>query len=180
MTPMRTRAARALLALGVLLAACVAASEGQGSPVVRAEAQGDGNVAQVTVTGRAVAIDLWSDSGIGSAVVPLAGGPAPESVELRLHLQGLEELRLSFGRQLIVASVASGPGHDVRQRRVGPDGAERDLKPDKPGWLAVAVVADEADPPFPLRDGYFAVTLPAEALIEGDGALTIAWIDFFR
>lgn len=177
---MRAGATRALLALGVLLVACAGPPAGQGEPLVSATAQGEGNAVEVAVSGREVALDVFSNRGIGSATVELAGGPAPSSLELRLHLRALEELRLSYGGGATVASLASGPGHALTQRRVGPDGVERPLAPGEPGWLAVAIVSPEADPAFPLREGHIAVTLPPDMLAEAEGGLSIQWVDFFR
>lgn len=177
---MRIGAAGALLALGVLLAACASAPEPEAPPLVRAEATGDGNAVEVAVAGRAVALDVWSNRGIGGATVELAGGATPEALELRLHLRALEELRLSWGGQTQVIGMSSGPGHAVYQSLVGVDGAERALDPANPDWLPVSIESTIADPPFPLSDGHFVVILPPDMLAEGERAFTIQWVDFFR
>lgn len=177
---MSAGAARALLTLGILLAACSAPPPGSGPPAVRATARGDGNSAEVALSGRGVVVDIYSNRGIGAATVELTGGPAPDTVELRLHLRGLEELRLSYGEAAVVASVASGPGHAVSQRRVGADGSEEPLDPAHPAWLAIRIVAPEADPAIPLREGHIAVAVPRDALSGPEGAFSIQWVDFFR
>lgn len=173
-------AARALLAIGVLLAACAPAPAEQSPPVLSATAEGDGNSLEVAVDGRAVTIDVWSNRGIGGATVALLEGPAPAALALRLHLRAMEELRIADAAGTTVVSVSSGPGHAVSQRRIGPDGVERDLEPGAPGHLAVVIVAAGGSPDFPLTDGHFSVALPPEILAEGDGAFTLRWVDFFR
>jgi hypothetical protein len=177
---MRLGVAHALVAIGVLLVACSATPQAPGPPAVRATASGDGNSVEVTVAGGDVALDVWSNRGIGAATVELVGGPAPSSVELRLHLYALEELRINHRQGATVISLASGPGHAVTQRVVGPDGAEEDLDPTSPGWLTTRIVAAEPDPPFPLREGHIAITLPPALLTGDDRVFSLQWVDFFR
>jgi hypothetical protein len=172
--------ARFLLPLCALLAACAPAPAGQGPTVVGAAAEGDGNSVEVTLSGSDLAADVWSERGIGAATFALTGGPPPSAILLRLHLRALEELRVTLGRDVIVVSVASGPGHAVSQRHVAPGGAEQQLAPGDDGWLPVAVVAPGPDPAFPLQEGHFAVTLPADAMAGADGGFRIEWVDFFR
>jgi hypothetical protein len=175
-------ASRLLLALGVLLAACApapaVAPTPEEPPRVEARAEGRGNSVEVELDGRAVTLDVASNFGIGRATVAHVGGPAPAALALRLHVRGLEELRVSDAGGVTVASVASGPGHAISQRRVAPDGAEEPIGPESPHWLSISIVAPEPDPPFPLRDGHFAVALPPSALAGGE--LLITWVDFFR
>lgn len=177
---MRRTAAYAWLSFCMLLAACSAASPTEEPPVVRATAAGDGNAVEVTVTGRDVALDVWSNRGIGTATVELVGGAAPASLELRLNLRALEELRIEHGQGITLISLASGPGHAITQRRIAPDGTEQAIDPASPAWLATRIVAAEADPPFPLSEGHIAITLPPELIAEGERTFSFQWIDFFR
>lgn len=166
-----------LLPLCALIAACTPISGGQGSTVLSA-AEGDGNSVEVTLSGRDLAVDVWSNRGIGAASFALEGGPPPSSILLRLHLRALEELRVTAGEEVTVISVASGPGHAVSQRHVLPNGAEQELAPGDEGWLPLEIVAPTPDPSFPLQEGHFAITLPAD-LLAGAG-FRIQWVDFFR
>ena len=177
---MKMGATRVLLAACALLVACAAAPMGQAEPVVRAAAEGAGNSVEAQVAGRALTVDVWSARGIGAASVELAGGSAPDAVLLRLHLRALEELRLTYGQAEIVASLASGPGHAVSQRRVLPNSEEQPLSPGDPGWMEIQVVSAEPDPPFPLREGHIAVTLPADVLAGDEGVFSVRWVDMFR
>lgn len=172
-------AARALLALGVLLAACAAAPAGGGQPVVRATPADEGTSLEVAVAGGEVAIDIRSERGIGGATVELSGAPAT-SLVLRLHLRGLEELRIADGRGTTVVAVSSGPGHAISQRRVAADGGEQAIGPASPDWLAVSIVSAAPNPSFPLSDGHFAVALPPTRGAGEAGPLSIQWVDFFR
>jgi hypothetical protein len=181
---MSAGASRLLLALSVLLAACAPAPAPaptpEGQPVIEASAEGRGNSVEVELAGRAVTLDIASNFGIGRATVAHIGGPPPAALALRLHVRGLEELRITDAAGTTVAEVASGPGHMIRQRRLTPDGAEQPIEPGSPHWLSISIVAPEPDPSFPLRDGHFAISLPGSALASGAGDLRIAWIDFFR
>lgn len=173
-------ATRALLALGLALVACAPAPAQQPQPALRATAEGDGNSVEVAVTGQAATVDVWSNRGIGGAKLTLLQGPTPDPLTLRLHLRAMEELRLGDAAGTTVVAVSSGPGHEVRQWRIAPDGTEGPLEPGDPRYLAVTIVAANGQPAIPLIDGHFAVTLPADTLAEGEGALTIQWVDFFR
>jgi hypothetical protein len=177
---MRRTAAYAWLSLCMLLAACATAPQNQEPPLVRATAVGDGNSVEVTVTGRDVALDVWSNRGIGTATVELVGGAAPAALELRLNLRALEELRIEHGKGATVISLASGPGHAISQRRIEPDGSEQAIDPSSPAWLAIRIVAAEPDPPFPLSEGHIAITLPPELIAGGARTFSFQWIDFFR
>lgn len=177
-------ASRVLFALGVLLAACAPAPAPaptpEGQPVLEATAEGRGNSVVVELAGRAVTLDVASNFGIGRATITQVDGPPPSSLALRLHLRGLEELRVTDAEGTTVAEVASAPGHPIRQRRLTPDGAEQPIDHGSPHWLSISIVAPEPDPAFPMRNGHFAVTLSPAALAGGERTIRIAWIDFFR
>lgn len=171
---------RVLLPLCVLLAACAPAPTGQGPTVVGAAAEGAGNSVEVTLAGRDLAADVWSEGGIGAATFELKGGPRPAAILLRLHLRALEELRVALGQDVIVVSVASAAGHAVSQRHGAPGGAEQELAPGADGWLPVEIIAPTPDPAFPLQEGHFAVSLPADSLDRAGASIRIQWVDFFR
>jgi hypothetical protein len=167
---------------GILLAGC-AASPGATdppAPVFAVAAEGEGNELGVSAEGETTVIDVRSPGGLGAATVELVSGTPPERVLLRLHLQGLEEFRLSFGETTIAASVSSGDSRSVFQRVVSPDGGEQSVAPGSPYWMDVAIVSDPATPRLPLEPGYFEIALPQGLLRDGPRAFSFRWIDFYR
>ena len=134
----------------------------------------------VSMEGEIVIIEVQSQSGIGSATIELVSGEFPENILLRLHVQGLEELRLSYSGTAITASVSSRDGRNVVQSLVTPDEGERSITPDSPSWLDIALVSEQSTPNIPLDQGYFEITLPEGLLTEADRSFSIQWVDFYR
>lgn len=146
-------------------------------PVVRVTPKGSGNTADVSVSGAAVAVDLRSSGGIGGAMLVLAPGALPDSVVLRLHLAGLEELRISAGADTAVVRVSSAPDHAVTQQRIAPDGAEQPVPPDDPRWAPTQITPGAT----PGAISLIAVTLPPDlSFTDNQRSLEVSWVDFFR
>ncbi len=131
-------------------------------------------------------IDIESASGIGTAAVTWTVTPTTP-VLLRLHLAGLEELRLANAGAETVASVSSSPPHTVSQStRSGPDAEQQSITSEDPAWLDItwssgtADAASAATAAFPLQDGYFDVLLSDPRLTQPGTSLEIQWIDFYR
>jgi hypothetical protein len=144
---------------------------------------GEGDSAEVTIEGDVAYVDLFSEDGIGQAEVTLAEGAAPSGIVLRLHLAGLEELRFQYGQITVIASVASGEGHAVRQsveNRLAMRPAPETIGPDSPYWLEIAIVGDDSSAPFPLKDGTFEIHAPADFWVGAERAFAVKWVDFFR
>lgn len=115
--------------------------------------------------GWSAVLDVTSETGIGSGRATLSSGEWPSPLTLRLHLVGLEDLKVTAGNESVQLSVSSGSGREVRQT----DGAGQELSPDDPFWLDVR-----------FGDGYFDVSLPPALLAGSVEALDMSWIDFYR
>jgi hypothetical protein len=131
-------------------------------------------------------IDIESASGIGTAAVTWTVTPTTP-VLLRLHLAGLEELRLTNGDVETVASVSSSPPHTVSQStRSGPDAEQQSITGEDPAWLDITWSSDASEEAsaatatFPLQDGYFDIVLSDPRLTQPGKSLEIRWIDFYR
>jgi hypothetical protein len=146
----------------------------------------DATAAVRTLDGRLL-IEIESPSGIGAATLAWKTLPAAPPI-LRLHLGGLEELRLTTGSGELVASVSSSPPHTVSQSARSAESTEfQPLTAAHPEWLAISWTSGEAGAPldpaavtFPLQDGYFDVVLRDGRLVEPGTSLEIRWIDFYR
>lgn len=124
-------------------------------------------------------VDILSPTGIGAAAFELKSGVMPGKIVLRLHLQGLEEFRLTSSDESVEASVSSGDAPSIQQRIISA-GSETPILPVHPFWMIIDVVAEQAEPAIPLEAGYFEITLPQEFLEKAGDSFEIEWIDFYR
>lgn len=125
-------------------------------------------------------IDIHSLTGIGSAKFELASGAMPERMILRLHLNGLEELRLVSSQTAIAASASSSDRFSVTNQKVIASGNEYSITPIDPLWMKVQIVSGQSDKTIPLEDGYFEITVPKEFIQTAGNSFEIQWIDFYR
>lgn len=125
-------------------------------------------------------IDIHSPRGIGSAQLKLESGPMPERMVLRLHLKGLEELRLVSNQTIIVASASSSEAFKVANQNVITSVNEYSITPIDPLWVEIEVVSDQTIKKIPLEEGYFEITVPKEFIQASGNSFEIQWIDFYR
>lgn len=123
-------------------------------------------------------MDVYSESGIGSAGFELISGSMPKNIILRLHLQGLEEFRLISSQTIVAVSISSSGVLNTNHQRVISSNLEYPILSVHPLWLNIKIVSDSAK--IPLEGGYFEITLPAEFLQEAGTSFEIQWIDFYR
>ena len=125
-------------------------------------------------------IQVYSDSGIGSAEVEVTAGPVPKTILLRFHLRGLEELRFAYGNVTVMGSIASTKAGGIRQslRGLGDIPAkEQAISTESQYWLKMRVVS-QTD--IPIQDGYIEVEAPPNFANGGHRKFAIQWIDFYR
>lgn len=192
--------AAALLALG-LLAACAAPEE---IPMPAADLQiENARDAQITAqqAGRALLLDIASESGIGGADLRLGDAVDVRDIILRLRLRGLEQL--TFGAPdgtLVTLSVPSGaaanaelgaePGAELpvlQTLRVPGAAAATPIARGHPWWMETGIVSDDPALPalpanirIPLQGAHFEVTVPAAFLRSDARSFSLVWVDFFR
>ena len=124
---------------------------------------------------------IRSRFGIGRAVIERTGDGWPKAVVVRLHLTGLERLKVSGGKVEIGAAVGVREGKvEARQWKGGKD--EIPLAADDPLRLAIRALDKGGKPAavVPLDGGHFEFTLPAALLKDNPKSLTVEWIDFYR
>ena len=125
--------------------------------------------------------DVRSPSGISRAVVERTGDAWPKAVVVRLHLKGLENLKVSAGAVAVGAAAGVRDGK-VEARQWTPGKDETPLAEDDPRRLVIRVFGKDGKTAarIPLDGGHFEVTLPAAFLRDNPKSLTVEWIDFYR
>ncbi len=129
---------------------------------------------------RGAVIDIASPMGIGSAVFQLESGEMPQTMIVRLHLTGLEQIRVSIGEETLAASVSSSDPLHGQDQTLIEAGTETPLLPVHPLWMDIRIVTNGADIGIPLRQGYFEMEIPQQMLEKGEDSFEIQWIDFYR
>jgi hypothetical protein len=171
-----------LLAFSVfLLVGCVSfqSVSKETPPIFRFSPSGDGNTLQLTSDSDAIIINIFSESGIGSAEAELLEGRPPDDVTLRLHLKGLESFHLRVANQEQTVSFSSGATPQLTQS-LSSAGVEQPLDPANPDWLEASIVAENPLPGIPLENGYFSISMPADLFKDGNKTFSIDWVDFYR
>jgi hypothetical protein len=170
-----------MVLLSFLLVSCAggAVNAQSGEPIFTVTTQNkDDRVSFQNLNAQTV-IDVYSPTGIGSATLKLQSGSMPEKIVLRLHLRGLEELRLTSAQTSITVSVSNSDPSQVRQRILAAS-SDTPLTPDHPLWMEIEIVTEQAEKKIPLEEGYFEVTLPQEFVQKAGNTFEIEWIDFYR
>lgn len=168
----------------LLLAACAGESAGAGAqteePAFIVITKNPEDQVDIEYQNGTAHIDIQSPTGIGSASFELASGHMPEDITLRLHLKGLEQIRLKSAQGQIAASVSSSEAAPLENQTLFSSGAETPLLPGHPLWMQISIVANQAEKKIPLEEGYFEVTVPQEFIRNAGTTFEIEWIDFYR
>lgn len=134
---------------------------------------------EVNVEKDKTVLSLHSPFGISQAVIERTGEKWPITMMLRLHLKGLEMLRVTNGKVTLDAAVSS---HDDTQR-LWKDGKEDSpLDANSPYWMEILMFGGDGKPAktIPLKDGYFEMQLPKAFFEDNPKSITVNWIDFYR
>ena len=167
-----------LLCAGLVIAGCTALLPDPiriepGAPDVLTTAQRDGD---------ALVIDVTNPSGIGRLRATLGENIEPPQLVLRLHLNGLEELRFSYPGAEVLVSVSSSDGHVRAEAQPAGAAAPESIGPDSPYWMDVQSYDRSGAPStaIPTGGGHFDVAVPADFLDGGHRTFTADWVDFYR
>lgn len=163
----------------VLLAVATAAA-GDVAPFTVTTRRADDRVSVSVEKGNAT-LSVHSPFGISHAILQQTNSKWPDSVVLRLHLKGLEHVRITNGRVTLEASASLRDAKPLV--RVWKDGKEdAPLDATSSFWMKVRILAADgsAAKAMPLENGYFELH-PPRALFEGNpSSITVHWIDFYR
>lgn len=148
-------------------------------PSFKVTTKRDNDRAEFKLEKNQVTFVLRSPFGISSAVIERTGENWPKGVVLRLHLRGLESLKVSNGQTTLAAAVSSQSG----KVRIWKDGNEATpLNIESPDWMPVRLIGSDGKQTrsVPLKDGYFEIKLPARLFDTNPQSITLQWIDFYR
>jgi len=148
-------------------------------PVFSITAKNQNDQINVQYVNGVTVVDVQSPTGIGSAKLELESGDMPEDMLLRLHLQGLEEIRLISDQVVIVASGSSSEPFVINDQRVISSGSEYSITPIDPLWMKIEIISDQAKK-IPLEAVYFDINIPRAFLRNAGSSFEIQWIDFYR
>lgn len=125
----------------------------------------------------AMTIDVTSVTGIDKATIKRESNEWPKSILVRLHLGGLESLKAGGKEVAVEWSIASTGEHEVRTMLVSGKRVAAITK-DSPFYSEARIVGGERD--FPLKRGYFEVSLPAQLFVGNPDEIRLEWVDFYR
>jgi hypothetical protein len=139
----------------------------------------DNDKVEVKVESGKAVFSIHSPFGISQTVIERTDGNWPDSVILRLHLKGLESMKVSNGKVTLEAAVSSQDGQ-VRLWRDGKEDSPVDSE--SPYWMEIRMVGNDGKPTtaIPLKDGYFEIQLPKALFEDSPKSITVSWIDFYR
>jgi hypothetical protein len=158
------------------------AADGPSAFDIKCRKKDDAVGVSTEVGGRTV-LGVTSPSGIGGATVERKADRWPDELVLRLHLRGLEDLRLACGDVTLRASVLSHSGNPRMlhvRRRGEEEGPE--LGRDDRYWGDIRAFDADGKPidGLPQEGGWFEMAVPRALLPEREKTLSLEWIDFFR
>jgi len=148
-------------------------------PQFRITTKRDSDKVEVTIEQDKAVISIRSPLGLSQAVIQRSDRDWPSTVVLRLHLQGLENFKLTYGKVILEAALSSQNG----KARLWKDEKE-DLLLDATTsyWMEIRMIDKDGNPvkTIPLKDGYFEMQLPQAVIADNPQLITLSWIDFYR
>ncbi len=124
---------------------------------------------------------IFNPGGIGDADISLVSGKMPGTIQIRLFVNGLENLELTYDSVKITASVPTAGGPVVE--RVSKDGVETEIDSSSPYWVSIQPLPEEPGGLFvgePMLPASFLITLPADFYESGAEQFSLNWVDFYR
>ncbi len=131
---------------------------------------------EVTSSDAATTVSVRSPFGIGSAVLSRVDDHWPKRMILRLHLKGLEGLKLSSDNVELVAEVS--PIDNKRYLHIA-EGRQAATKLEE---CEIRALDNDGRPTqaVSLQQGYYEVRLPKELFAMNPESITMNWVDFYR
>ncbi len=164
-----------LLLLALPLASCYSQTPPAPPSLTVITTEGAGTKVAVQLSGDTAVFDITSPSGIGGAKVQLSSGEWRRTMRLRFHLNGLEEMVLTYGDTAVTLNISSTDSQ-VRQSV-----NDAPIDSSSPYWMPVSLKNEDGNADqIPLTNGTIEVTLPPDFHSQNPNSFHIRWIDFYR
>ncbi len=162
----------------IALALAIILMVDEASPL-RVTTKRDDDTTEVALEKNSVTVSIRSPSGISQAVIERTQERWPESFVVRLHLQGLESLKLVSETIKLEASISSSNGN-FRIWRSGDE--EKALNKRSSLWFEPKLLDSKGkkSKSMPLQDGYIELQLPKALFASNPRSITLSWVDFYR
>ena len=146
---------------------------------VKVTTKRDDDTAEVAVEKNKATLSIRSPSGISQAVIERTQEHWPEKLVVRLHLQGMESLKIVSESIKLEASISSSNG-DFRIWRSGEE--EKPLDEKSSLWFEPKLLDSKGNvsKAIPLKDGYIELQLPKALFAANPRSITLSWVDFYR
>lgn len=190
------RLAFTVLLLSMIPIPTVTTADDKGNLLFDVSTNDEPTPTQVVATAAKVEFSIRSVSGIGKAVIRRKTESWPTTVLLRLHLNGLENFRVSNGQVTIGAAVSNASPTEYRVWNEADEATSVTSK--DPLWIKITqpierpeaqLVPKNAEPPE-AKDAeaasvnnvksFFQIELPLALFKNNPSSLQIEWIDFYR
>jgi len=147
------------------------------SPQSKITTKRDNDRIEVQIENGKAVISIHRPFGISHAIVERLDENWPDAAVLRLHLKGLESLKVTNEKITLNAAVLS---HDVRLWKDGNEDSPLNSK--IPYWMEIRMVGNggKTVKTIPLNDGDFETELPKVFLEGNPKTFTVDWINFYR
>ncbi|WP_165234294.1 carbon-nitrogen hydrolase family protein [Aquisphaera insulae] len=119
-------------------------------------------------------------SGIGGLTVRRTAARWPDRLQLRLHVRGLESLRIRAGGLTLAASAEARPGGRVVVNRIDRQGREQPLGESDSLWVAIRAKGFEGIARRPGDGGHFEIDVPSAILDANPEEVGVEWVDLYR
>jgi len=133
---------------------------------------------QATASDTAI-FDIYSQIGIGDAVVKRSGGEWPGAILFRVYLTGLEEFKFAYGDNEVRLSVSSSDENSVLESMTI-NGEEQPISQENSFYMPIRIESENSELGIPLADGYFEIEAPADFWAGEYDEFAISWVDFYR
>ncbi len=149
-------------------------------PRFRWESPQDGVMIRAVDGQGMVVFHIYAPEGSGQATIQRIEGTAPATIQVRLYVESLASLKLTYGEVTLIASI---PETDPPQETLFLAGGQASIGPESPYWLSIQPLPPQPGAKLfgmPALPGSFLITLPQDFYWGRHTTFTLHWSDHRR